>query len=83
MRTACVTSPPATSTCTRCRVLAQEEIDPPYTGDLKLNDVEDGDEAELTISAPLLARYKSTLAAYRAELSGFCTRRGLAYSVHE
>jgi uncharacterized protein (DUF58 family) len=61
------------------QVLAEEEIDPPYVGDLKLTDAEDGDEAEVTISAPLLERYRATLAAYRAELHGFCTRRGMAY----
>ena len=61
------------------QVLAQEEIDPPYVGDLKLTDAEDGDEAEVTISAPLLERYRQTLAAYRGGLHGFCTRRGMAY----
>ena len=61
------------------QVLSQEEIDPPYTGDLKLTDVEDGDEAEITISAPLLARYRQTLTAFRSALSGFCTKRGMAY----
>src|SRR5437763_1749197 len=55
------------------QVLSQEEIEPPYTGDLKLTDVEDGDEAEVTISAPLLARYRQTLTAFRSALSGFCT----------
>ena len=45
------------------QVLAQEEVEPPYTGDLKLTDVEDGDEAEVTISAPLLERYRQTLGA--------------------
>src|SRR5436305_3760053 len=61
------------------QVLSQEEIDPPYTGDLKLTDVEDGDEAEITISAPLLARYRQTLTAFRSALSGFCTKRGMQY----
>lgn len=61
------------------QVLSQEEIDPPYTGDLKLTDVEDGDEAEITISAPLLARYRQTLSAFRSALSGFCTKRGMQY----
>ena len=61
------------------QVLAQEEIEPPYTGDLKLTDVEDGDEAEVTISARLLERYRQTLAAFRASLNNFCTRRGMAY----
>lgn len=60
------------------QILAEEEINPPYTGDLKLTDVEDGDEAEVTISAPLLERYRNTLAAFRAELHNFCTRRGMS-----
>ncbi len=61
------------------QVLAQEEVEPPYTGDLKLTDVEDGDEAEVTISAPLLDRYRQTLNAFRAALSSFCSRRGMSY----
>lgn len=61
------------------QVLAPEEVDPPYTGDLKLTDVEDGDEAEVTVSAPLLDRYRQTLSAFRSSLSSFCTRRGMSY----
>jgi uncharacterized protein (DUF58 family) len=61
------------------QVLAQEEIEPGFAGDLKLTDVEDGDEAEVTISAPLLKRYQDTLNAFRAGLSGYCSRRGMAY----
>ena len=41
--------------------------------------VEDGDEAEVTVSAPLLERYRQTLGAFRSSLSGFCTRRGMSY----
>lgn len=61
------------------QILAQEEIEPNLAGDLKLTDVEDGDEAEVTISAPLLKRYQETLAAFRAGLAGYCSRRGMAY----
>jgi uncharacterized protein (DUF58 family) len=61
------------------QILSQEEIEPPMTGDLKLTDVEDEDEAEVTISAPLLKKYKETLAAYRGALHNFCTRRGVQY----
>lgn len=61
------------------QILAEEEVNPPYTGDLKLTDLEDDDEAEVTISAPLLERYRKTLAAYRGALHGFCTRRGMSY----
>ena len=61
------------------QVLSQEEIDPPMTGDLKLTDAEDGDEAEVTVSAPLLKRYKETLNAFRGKLHDFCIRRGVNY----
>jgi uncharacterized protein (DUF58 family) len=61
------------------QVLADEEVNPPLTGDLRLTDAEDGDEAEVTISAPLLKRYAATLSAFRGGLNGFCTRRGMSY----
>ena len=61
------------------QILAEEEINPPFTGDLKLTDLEDGDEAEVTISAPLLERYQKTLAAFRGGLNSFCTKRGMSY----
>src|SRR5579883_900923 len=54
------------------QILSQEEIDPEITGDLKLIDVEDADEAEITVSGPLLRRYRENLAAYRAALHEFC-----------
>jgi uncharacterized protein (DUF58 family) len=59
------------------QVLSHEEIEPEIVGDLKLVDVEDEDVAEITVSAPLLKRYKQNLAAYRAALHEFCTRRGI------
>ena len=61
------------------QILDQEEIEPSCVGDLKLTDIEDGDEAEVTISAPLLKRYQETLSAFRGGLSGFCNRRGMSY----
>lgn len=61
------------------QVLADEEVNPSVTGDLKLTDAEDGDEAEVTISAPLLKRYAETLAAFRGGLNSFCTKRGMSY----
>ncbi len=61
------------------QILSKEEIDPSFVGDLRLTDMEDGDEAEITISAPLLKRYKETLASFRGKLSEFCSRRGVSY----
>ncbi len=61
------------------QTLSPEEIDPTLVGDLKLRDVEDDDLAEVTISKPLLDRYKANLQAYCAALKNHCTRRGITY----
>jgi uncharacterized protein (DUF58 family) len=61
------------------QILSQEEIEPGVVGDLRLVDIEDEDVAEITVSAPLLRRYKQNLAAYRSALNEFCLRRGIAY----
>ncbi|MBL8797037.1 MAG: DUF58 domain-containing protein [Planctomycetia bacterium] len=61
------------------QILSQEEIEPDVVGDLKLVDIEDDDVAEITVSGPLLKRYKQNLAAYRAGIHEFCTRRGVNY----
>jgi uncharacterized protein (DUF58 family) len=61
------------------QVLSHEEIEPEIVGDLKLVDIEDEDVAEVTVSAPLLKRYKQNLAAYRAAMHEFCSRRGVSY----
>jgi uncharacterized protein (DUF58 family) len=61
------------------QILSQEEIDPDVKGDLRLVDCEDADVAEVTISAPLIARYKQTLNAFVDGAKSFCTRRGMNY----
>jgi uncharacterized protein (DUF58 family) len=60
-------------------VLSPEELDPEIKGDLKLVDSEDADIAEITVSRPLLDRYKQTLAAFVGGAREFCTRRGMNY----
>jgi hypothetical protein len=60
------------------QVLSPGEIDPPLTGDLRLEDVEDGDVAEITVTAGLIRQYKRNLAAWCGELETFCRRRGVA-----
>lgn len=61
------------------QLLSPEEIDPTLVGDLKLVDVEDDDTAEVTISKPLLNKYKAMLTAYCTEFKDYCTRRGITY----
>jgi len=60
-------------------LLSAEELDPDVEGDLRLIDCEDGDVAEVTVSAPLLKRYKQTLAAFVDGARNFCNRRGIVY----
>jgi uncharacterized protein (DUF58 family) len=63
------------------QVLAAEEIEPELAGDLRLVDCEDADEAEVTVSAPLLKRYKQTLAAFIDGARQYCTRRGMGHAL--
>lgn len=60
-------------------VLAREEVEPELVGDLRLVDCEDGEEADVTISAPLLKRYKENLDAFVGGLRDYCTKRGITY----
>ncbi|HVU85761.1 MAG TPA: DUF58 domain-containing protein [Pirellulales bacterium] len=61
------------------QVLSEEELEPDLKGDLRLVDSEDADEAEITVSLPLLRRYKQTLSAFVGGVQEFCTRRGMGY----
>jgi uncharacterized protein (DUF58 family) len=60
-------------------VLSREEVEPEIVGDLRLVDAEDDDIAEITVSAPLLRRYKETLNAFVGGLKEWCTKRGITY----
>ena len=61
------------------QVLSPQEISPDLQGDLKLKDIEDGDMAEVSITAPLLKKYKDNLNAYCAGIKDYVTRRGGTY----
>jgi uncharacterized protein (DUF58 family) len=60
-------------------ILSQEEIEPDLVGDLRLVDCEDDETAEITISAPLLKRYKENLNLFVGGLKAWCTQRGITY----
>jgi len=60
-------------------LLSQEELEPNVKGDLQLIDCEDHDIAEITVSAPLLARYQATLGSFTLGVQEFCARRGVNY----
>jgi len=61
------------------QILSPQEVDPPLTGDLKLVDCEDEDVAEITVSKPLLDKYKANLQAYCQSIRDYCTQRGANY----
>jgi len=61
------------------QLLSPQEIEPELLGDLRLRDIEDGDLAEITVSRPLLNRYKQNLNAYCRQLHDFCSRRDVTY----
>ena len=60
-------------------LLSQEEVEPEIVGDLRLEDVEDDDVTEITMSAPLLKRYKDNLNSFVGGLKDWCTKRGIMY----
>jgi len=60
-------------------ILSQEEVEPELVGDLRLVDAEDEETAEITISAPLLKRYKDNLNLFVGGLKAWCTQRGITY----
>lgn len=60
-------------------ILSPEELDPDVKGDLKLIDCEDEDIAEVTVSRPLIDRYKKTLAQFIDGAREFCSKRGMNY----
>ncbi len=60
-------------------VLAPEETDPALAGDLRLIDVEDGREVEITADYEMLQRYREGLAAWQGEVRRFCAAREMRY----
>lgn len=60
-------------------VMAPEELDPPITGDLKLVDAEDADEAEVTVNRLLLKRYARTVTSFIEQARSFCSQRNITY----
>ncbi|MFN4243703.1 MAG: DUF58 domain-containing protein [Tepidisphaerales bacterium] len=61
------------------QILSPEEIDPTLAGDLRLKDVEDGAEAEVSVNAALLKQYRATVNAYCLGLKQHVVRRGGQY----
>jgi len=64
---------------TLLHILSPDEVNPVLEGDLKLLDVENGAEVEITADFDLVQRYKDGLAQWQQELRQFCSARGMHY----
>ncbi|MEW6357021.1 MAG: DUF58 domain-containing protein [Planctomycetota bacterium] len=60
-------------------ILADEEVDPPLVGDLRLVDAEDGSQVEITMSGPMIKGYKNAVQNFCDDLNRFCTKSGMSY----
>ncbi|HZE97048.1 MAG TPA: DUF58 domain-containing protein [Planctomycetota bacterium] len=60
------------------QVLSPQEVKPPIVGDLSLEDCEDGQLTEVSITAGLLKRYEANLKGLVGGLREYCRTRGLA-----
>lgn len=61
------------------QVLAQAEVDPDVTGDVRLVDCEDDSTMDVSVSPWLLDRYKQTLAQFLRHASEYFGKRGISY----
>jgi uncharacterized protein (DUF58 family) len=64
---------------TLLHILSPEEVDPDFTGELKLVDVETQTDVEITADYDLIARYKEGLLNWQAEIKHYCAARGIYY----
>lgn len=60
-------------------VLSPQEVEPDLVGDLTLEDSEDGDVKDVSISAPLLRSYRRSVEALCENLKEYALARGIAY----
>ena len=61
------------------QVLSPQEVEPDFSGDLRLIDMEDDDAAEVSVNPSLIKKYKANLNAYCVGLKEYVTRRGGTY----
>lgn len=69
------------------QVLSPGEMEPEkeaggvVSGDLRLTDIESGRASEVTVTAPVIKRYKQRLAAYIETLNRFCLAHEMSHTV--
>jgi uncharacterized protein (DUF58 family) len=62
-------------------LLAEDELHPKINGHLELVDSETGDRTEVTISRPLLRRYREMVDAFCTAVRGWCNGHGMIHMV--
>jgi uncharacterized protein (DUF58 family) len=60
-------------------LLSPDEVEPPLSGDLKLVDVETGQDAEISLDGATLDAYRQRLRAWQGEIAAFCAARAVHY----
>lgn len=68
------------------QVLSPDEVDPSkgeIVGDLSLEDLEDQDRADVSITPALIKRYRQNVQAYCQHVRDTCLRRGISYLATE
>lgn len=60
-------------------LLSPDEAEPGLGGDVKLVDIETGANAEVTLDATTVDRYRRRLQEWQAEIADYCGRRGIHY----
>jgi uncharacterized protein (DUF58 family) len=60
-------------------LLSPDEVDPPLGGDLKLVDIETGQEAEISLDGMTLDAYRERLRGWQGEIAAFCASRAIHY----
>lgn len=60
-------------------LLSPDEMDPPHGGDLKLVDIETGEDAEISLDASTLQLYQARLEGWLGDIGRFCSQRNIHY----
>ncbi|HID56682.1 TPA: DUF58 domain-containing protein [Candidatus Poribacteria bacterium] len=65
------------------QVLASEELNPTFSGELKLVDAESGEAKEITADEESLNEYRSRVKKFHRKVKGFCEERHIRYLLAE
>lgn len=60
-------------------LLSPDEVDPPLAGDLKLIDIETGNDTEITLDPTTLEAYQHHFREWQQEMANFCNQRDIHY----